>query len=340
VFQPAVVRDIFGHIADFFGTSRGLVVERLIRVVMSGRSPGCATSWSGGWHGGSPSRWTTATTDHDRGQKRGHGRATGAGVGRWSLIIAPADHWPFISIGRSSPPGLSGRRVPGAEPARTSSPDLHSAEVFGGGRHRGGRKSGTVERMTPGSRPGICARRTPSQRTDPTVTTHRSWSRAVVESGSDMEPDLDHALAVFGTSWPISGEPNESVAGDSGVGRGTASATAWRSGPCCAPSPAPSGKSPANSPPDQIVRHEVRIPFHSAPARASARGPADVLADQRRPPLQHVSRRVEPGSSLPPRVTSTAAARRCGTRPHRVLPTFLFVDLLRRWLRERLTSTS
>lgn len=34
VLQPALVRDVFTHIADFFGTSRVLVVENVLRVVV------------------------------------------------------------------------------------------------------------------------------------------------------------------------------------------------------------------------------------------------------------------------------------------------------------------
>ena len=34
MLQPALVRDVFTSIADFFGTSRGLVVEKFVRVVV------------------------------------------------------------------------------------------------------------------------------------------------------------------------------------------------------------------------------------------------------------------------------------------------------------------
>lgn len=40
MLQPALVRDVFTHIAEFFGTSRGLVVEKAVRV---------AVVWVGAW---------------------------------------------------------------------------------------------------------------------------------------------------------------------------------------------------------------------------------------------------------------------------------------------------
>lgn len=234
MFQPAVVRDIFGHIADFFGTSRGLVVERLIRVVMI---------WAVAWLCYQlvrrvARRIVVAVDDGDdstmtAAEKRGHTVAQLVrSVGRVVILIIALllTIGQFISIGPLlAAGGLVGLAV--SFGAQSLVKDLISGffilaeNQFGvGDVIEAAGKSGTVERMT--LRVVVLRDLRGVLHTIPNgqITTvsnlTRSWSRAVVEVGVGYGTDLDHALAVFRDELAsFQGEPkwHSRFAGDSEV---------------------------------------------------------------------------------------------------------------------------
>jgi small conductance mechanosensitive channel len=210
--EPAIVRDIFAYIAEFFGTSRGLVLTKLIN---------SALIWAGAWLAYQvvrriARRIIAAVDDGDdrtmtSREKRGHtiaqlvrslGRVVIAGIA-FLLTIGQ-----FIAIG----PLLAGFGILGLA-VSFGAQSLVKDVIAGffvlvenqfavGDVIEAGGKSGTVERMTLRmvmlrDLRGVLHIIPNGQLT--AVSNHtRGWSRAVVEVGVAYGTNLDRALSVFG----------------------------------------------------------------------------------------------------------------------------------------------
>jgi small conductance mechanosensitive channel len=209
--EPAIVRDVFAYIAEFFGTSRGLVLAKLIN---------SALIWAGAWLAYQvvrriARRIIAAVDDGDdrtmtSREKRGHtiaqlvrslGRVVIAGIA-FLLTIGQ-----FIAIG----PLLAGFGILGLA-VSFGAQSLVKDVIAGffvlvenqfavGDVIEAGGKSGTVERMTLRivmlrDLRGVLHIIPNGQLT--AVSNHtRGWSRAVVEVGVAYGTDLDRALSVF-----------------------------------------------------------------------------------------------------------------------------------------------
>lgn len=173
MLQSALVRDVFTHIAEFFGTSRVLVVEQVFRV---------AVVWVVAWLAYQlvkrvARRIMVAVDDGDdstmtAAEKRGHTVAQLVrSVGR-VVVLAIAGF--FILVENQFAVG-----------------DV--IEAVG--------KSGTVERMT--LRVAVLRdirgvlQVIPNGQITTVSNLTRSWSRAVVEVGVGYDTDVDRAIAVF-----------------------------------------------------------------------------------------------------------------------------------------------
>lgn len=211
MLQPAAVRDIFTSIAEFFGTSRGAVVERVINV---------ALIWFGAWlayqlvkriarriiakvDDGDDSTMTAA-------ERRGHTVAQLVrSLGRMVILAVAAlvtmsqffAIAPLLAAG-----GILGLAV--SFGAQSLVKDIIAGffilfeNQFGiGDVIEAAGKSGTVERMTLRvtmlrDLRGV-VHVVPNGQITTVSNLTRSWSRAVVEVGVDYGTDLDRALAVF-----------------------------------------------------------------------------------------------------------------------------------------------
>ena len=211
MLQPVVVRDIFTSIAEFFGTSRGAVVHRLLNV---------AAIWVGGWLAYQlvrriAKRIIAAVDDGDdatmtAAERRGHTVAEivrSAGRLLILLIVGLLTAGQFIAIGPLlAAGGILGLAV--SFGAQSLVKDVIAGffilfeNQFGiGDVIEAAGKSGTVERMTLRvtmlrDLHGVLHVIPNGQITTLSNLT-RSWSRAVVEVGVGYGTDLDHALSVF-----------------------------------------------------------------------------------------------------------------------------------------------
>ncbi|HEU5219966.1 MAG TPA: mechanosensitive ion channel family protein [Gemmatimonadales bacterium] len=211
MLQPTAVRDIFTNIAEFFGTSRGAVVERLLNVL---------GIWIGGWLAYQlvrriARRIIAAVDDGDdatmtAAERRGHTVAAivrSAGRLLILLIVGLLTAGQFIAIG----PLLAAGGIVGLTfsfGAQSLVKDLIAGffilfeNQFGiGDVIEAAGKSGTVERMTLRVTMLRDLRGVLHVVPNGQITTlsnlTRSWSRAVVEVGVAYGTDLDTALAVF-----------------------------------------------------------------------------------------------------------------------------------------------
>jgi small conductance mechanosensitive channel len=211
VLQPAAVRDVFTNIAEFFGTSRGAVVERLLNVLVI---------WIGGWLAYQvvrriARRIIAAVDDGDdatmtAAERRGHTVAQivrSAGRLLILLIVGLLTAGQFIAIG----PLLAAGGIVGLTfsfGAQSLVKDLIAGffilfeNQFGiGDVIEAVGKSGTVERMTLRMTALRDLRGVVHVIPNGQITTlsnlTRSWSRAVVEVGIGYSTDLDRALVVF-----------------------------------------------------------------------------------------------------------------------------------------------
>ncbi len=211
MLQPAAVRDIFSKIAEFFGTSRGAVVERFLNV---------AGIWLAGWLAYQlvrriARRIIAAVDDGDdstmtAAERRGHTVAQivrSAGRLLILLIVGLLTAGQFIAIG----PLVAAGGILGLTfsfGAQSLVKDLIAGffvlfeNQFGiGDVIEAAGKSGTVERMT--LRITVLRDLRGVLHTIPNgqITTlsnlTRSWSRAVIEVGVGYGTDLDRALSVF-----------------------------------------------------------------------------------------------------------------------------------------------
>lgn len=211
MLQPAAVRDIFSNIAEFFGTSRGAVVERLLNVL---------GIWIAGWLAYQvvrrvARRIIASVDDGDdatmtAAERRGHTVAAivrSAGRLVILLIVGLLTAGQFIAIG----PLLAAGGILGLTfsfGAQSLVKDLIAGffvlfeNQFGiGDVIEAAGKSGTVERMTL----RITVLRdlrgvlhvVPNGQITTLSNLTRSWSRAVVEVGIGYGAALDHALSVF-----------------------------------------------------------------------------------------------------------------------------------------------
>jgi small conductance mechanosensitive channel len=211
VLQPVAVRDILTNIAEFFGTSRGAVVERLLNV---------ALIWVAGWLAYQVvrrvSRRIIAAVDDGNdatftaAERRGHTVAQivrSAGRLTILLIVGLLTAGQFIAIG----PLLAAGGILGLTfsfGAQSLVKDVIAGffilfeNQFGiGDVIEAAEKSGTVERMTLRVTMLRDLRGVLHVIPNGQITTlsnlTRSWSRAVVEVGIGYGTDLDRALAVF-----------------------------------------------------------------------------------------------------------------------------------------------
>lgn len=211
MLQPAAVRDVFTNIAEFFGTSRGAVVHRIVIVVVI---------WLAAWAAYQlvrrvSRRIIAAVDDGDentmtQAERRGHTVAQIVrSVGR-VLILAVAG---LITVGQFIPVGplvaaggILGLAV--SFGAQSLVKDLITGffilfeNQFGiGDVIEAAAKSGTVEQMTMRvtmlrDLRGVLHVLPNGQITTVSNLT-RSWSRAVVEVSIGYGSDLDHALTVL-----------------------------------------------------------------------------------------------------------------------------------------------
>lgn len=211
MLQPALVRDVFTSIADFFGTSRGLVVEKFVRVVVI---------WVVAWLAYQlvrrvAKRIITAVDDGDdstmtAAEKRGHTVAQLVrSVGR-VVVLAIAG---LLTIGQFLPIGplLAAGGILGLA-VSFGSQSLVKDIIAGffilvenqfavGDVIEAAGKSGTVERMT--LRVAVLRdirgvlHVIPNGQITTVSNLTRSWSRAVVEVGVGYGTDVDRAIAVF-----------------------------------------------------------------------------------------------------------------------------------------------
>jgi small-conductance mechanosensitive channel len=211
VLQPALVRDVFTHIADFFGTSRGLVVEKVVRV---------AVIWVAAWLAYQvvkrvARRIIVAVDDGDdstmtAAEKRGHTVAQLVrSVGRVVVLVIAG----LLTIGQFLPIGplLAAGGILGLA-VSFGSQSLVKDIIAGffilvenqfavGDVIEAAGKSGTVERMT--LRVAVLRdirgvlHVIPNGQITTVSNLTRSWSRAVVEVGVGYGTDVDRAIAVF-----------------------------------------------------------------------------------------------------------------------------------------------
>jgi small-conductance mechanosensitive channel len=211
VLQPAAVRDILTNIAEFFGTSRGAVVARLLNILVI---------WVAGWLAYQvvrriAKRIIAAVDDGDdatmtASERRGHTVAQivrSAGRLLILLIVGLLTAGQFIAIGPLlAAGGLLGLTF--SFGAQSLVKDVIAGffilfeNQFGiGDVIEAAGKSGTVERMTLRITMLRDLRGVLHVIPNGQITTlsnlTRSWSRAVVEVGIGYGTDLDHALAVF-----------------------------------------------------------------------------------------------------------------------------------------------
>ncbi len=211
MLQPAAVRDIFTNIAEFFGTSRGAVVHRLLNVVVI---------WVGGWLAYQvvrriARRIIAAVDDGDdatmtAAERRGHTVAElvrSAGRLIILVIVGLLTAGQFIAIGPLlAAGGLLGLTF--SFGAQSLVKDLIAGffilfeNQFGiGDVIEAAGKSGTVERMSLRVTMLRDLRGVLHVVPNGQITTlsnlTRSWSRAVVEVGIGYGTDLDRALGVF-----------------------------------------------------------------------------------------------------------------------------------------------
>lgn len=211
MLQPAAVRDIFTSIADFFGTSRGAVVERVINV---------ALIWFVAWLAYQlvkrvARRIIASVDDGDdatmtAAERRGHTVAQLVrSLGRMVILVVAGlvtvsqflAITPLLAAG-----GILGLAV--SFGAQSLVKDIIAGffilfeNQFGiGDVIEAAGKSGTVERMTLRVTMLRDLRGVMHVVPNGQITTvsnlTRSWSRAVIEVGVDYGTDLDRALAVF-----------------------------------------------------------------------------------------------------------------------------------------------
>jgi small-conductance mechanosensitive channel len=211
LLQPAAVRDVFTNIAEFFGTSRGAVVHRIIVVVVV---------WLAAWAAYQlvrrvARRIIAAVDDGDettmtQAERRGHTVAQIVrSVGR-AVILAVAG---LITVGQFIPigplvaaGGILGLAV--SFGAQSLVKDMITGffilfeNQFGiGDVIEAAGKSGTVEQMTMRvtmlrDLRGVLHVLPNGQITTVSNLT-RSWSRAVVEVSIGYGTDLDHTLSVL-----------------------------------------------------------------------------------------------------------------------------------------------
>lgn len=211
MLQSALVRDVFTHIAEFFGTSRGLVVEKAIRVLVI---------WVVAWLGYQlvkrvARRIIVAVDDGDdstmtAAEKRGHTVAQLVrSVGR-VMVLAIAS---LLTVGQFLPIGpiLAAGGILGLAVsfgAQSLVKDIIAGffilvenQFAVGDVIEAAGKSGTVERMT--LRVAVLRdlrgilHVIPNGHIMTVSNLTRSWSRAVVEVGVGYDSDVDRAIAVF-----------------------------------------------------------------------------------------------------------------------------------------------
>jgi len=211
VLQPALVRDVFTSIAEFFGTSRGLVVEKVVRVVVI---------WVLAWLAYQlvkrvARRIIVAVDDGDdstmtAAEKRGHTVAQLVrSVGRVVVLVIAG----LVTFGQFLPIGplLAAGGILGLA-VSFGSQSLVKDIIAGffilvenqfavGDVIEAAGKSGTVERMT--LRVAVLRdlrgvlHVIPNGQITTVSNLTRSWSRAVVEVGVGYDTDVDRAIAVF-----------------------------------------------------------------------------------------------------------------------------------------------
>jgi small conductance mechanosensitive channel len=210
-FQAAIVRDVFARIAEFFGTSRGLVIEKLIKVALI-----WAVAWFAYWVARRVARRIIATVDDGddstmtSAEKRGHTVAQLVRSVARVVILAIASLLTiaqFFSIGPLlAAGGILGLAV--SFGAQSLVKDIIAGffvlvenQFAVGDVIEAAGKSGTVERMTLRvvmlrDLRGVLHVIPNGQITTVSNFT-RSWSRAVVEVGVDYATDLDRALGIL-----------------------------------------------------------------------------------------------------------------------------------------------
>jgi small-conductance mechanosensitive channel len=211
LLQPAAVRDVLTSIAEFFGTSRGAVVQRLIHVVVI---------WLAAWAAYQlvrrvARRIIVAVDDGDettmtQAERRGHTVAQIVrSVGRVVILIIAG----LVTVGQFLPIGplLAAGGILGLAVsfgAQSLVKDLIAGffilfeNQFGiGDVIEAGGKNGTVERMTLRVTMlrdlGGVLHVVPNGQITTVSNLTRSWSRAVVEVSIGYGADLDRALTVL-----------------------------------------------------------------------------------------------------------------------------------------------
>lgn len=211
MLQPAAVRDVFTNIAEFFGTSRGAVVHRIIVVVVI---------WLAAWAAYQlvrrvARRIIASADDGDeatmtQAERRAHTVAQIVrSVGRVLVLIIAG----LITVGQFLPIGplLAAGGILGLAVsfgAQSLVKDLIAGffilfeNQFGiGDVIEAGGKSGTVERMTMRVTMlrdlGGVLHVVPNGQITTVSNLTRSWSRAVVEVSVGYGTDLDQALTVL-----------------------------------------------------------------------------------------------------------------------------------------------
>lgn len=211
MFQSAVVQDVFSRIAEFFGTSRGRVVQQLANVAVI-----WVTAWLAYWVVRRVARRIIRTVDDGddstmtAAEKRGHTVAQLLrSVGRVVILVIAG----LLTIGQFIPIGplLAAASVVGLA-VSFGAQSLVKDVIAGffilvenqfavGDVIEAGGKSGSVERMTL----RVVMLRdlrgvlhiVPNGQITTVSNLTRSWSRAVIEVGVGYGTDLDTALKVF-----------------------------------------------------------------------------------------------------------------------------------------------
>jgi moderate conductance mechanosensitive channel len=211
LLQPAVVRDVFTNIAEFFGTSRGAVVHRIINVIVI---------WVAAWAAYQlvrriARRIIAVVDDGDettmtQAERRGHTVAQIVrSVGRVVILVIAG----LVTVGQFLPIGplLAAGGILGLAVsfgAQSLVKDLITGffilfeNQFGiGDVIEAAGKNGTVERMTMRVTMlrdlGGVLHVVPNGQITTVSNLTRSWSRAVVEVGVGYGTDLDRALTVL-----------------------------------------------------------------------------------------------------------------------------------------------
>jgi small conductance mechanosensitive channel len=211
VLQTALVQDVFTRVAEFFGTDRGLVIDRLIRVAFI-----LIAAWAAFWVLRRVARRIIKAVDDGddttmtAAEKRGHTVAQLVkSVGRIVILViaALAIIGQFLPIGPVlAAGGILGLAV--SFGAQSLVKDviagffiLMENQFAVGDVIEAGGKSGVVERMTL----RVAMLRDlrgvlhviPNGQIATVSNLTRSWSRAVIEIGVGYGTDIDHAIAVF-----------------------------------------------------------------------------------------------------------------------------------------------